>query len=77
MVLSISGDLEKLSQKLTKYGRGWPAGTGGHKKSETPSKKLMGLSLSMSVNYYLEIKFPVNPRLKAKGGPATRQKTLY
>ena len=27
-----------MGQKLTKYGRGCPAGTGGHQESETPSK---------------------------------------
>ena len=30
--------MAKLSQKLTKYGRGCPAGTGGHPESGTPSK---------------------------------------
>ena len=40
MVLSMlrSGHLAKLGHKFTKYGRGCPAGTGGHPESETPQK---------------------------------------
>ena len=32
------GVAAKLGQKLTKYKRGCPAGTGGHPESGTPSK---------------------------------------
>ena len=31
------GDLAKLGKKLTKYGRGCPAGTGWHPESRTPT----------------------------------------
>ena len=38
MVLSMLSHLAKLGHKLTKYGRGCPAGTTGHPESGTPSK---------------------------------------
>ena len=36
--VKVTGDLAQLDQKLTKYGRGCPAGTGGTRSPEPPQK---------------------------------------